>query len=134
MIKDLQNKIDFISNNILQYFFTFKKHLIEVFLYQPKASIVSIETILTIHLIEKPLLPFPLYLNCYLKLFLTLILLATLIKGIQLRCLILSFVTWKESNGKPINYLICKDQINALCWAFFIIARIAFMISPIPVR
>ena len=104
-----------------------------VFLNQTKTVLSSYENILTINANEQSELPFPLYLNPYLKALLTVLLLATLIKGAKLRCLILSSVTWKESKGSPINYLICVDQINALCWAVFILARIAFMLSPLPI-
>ena len=79
-------------------------------------------------------LPFPLYLPLHWKLFISSLLLISLVVGLQLRLIIFSFLRSPESNLGPINYLIWVDEANGVINAVVIVVRIAMIHSTHPLN
>jgi len=78
-------------------------------------------------------LPFPLNSNLVLKLLMVSSYVFTLVAGTRIRFQIISFVKCPESNVGPINQLIWLDQIFGLFASVILVARIVFLLSPVPI-
>jgi hypothetical protein len=79
-----------------------------------------------------PGLPIPLNLSYFWRILISISLLITLVIGGKYRRIILSYINSPETNIGPINYLIWVDQMNGFLLAIIIIARIVFLLSPVP--
>ena len=76
--------------------------------------------------------PFPMNLNCPLKFLISMTFILVLVFGLKLRLKIFKYLASNEARMKPINVLICIDQLNGLLQGISIIFKVVAFNLEIP--